>query len=166
MRYPGCYGFIPHTLSEDGDPCDILVANTRPITPGAVIAVRPTGVLKMTDEGGGDEKIVAVPVPRLMQRYAHVRNYTDLPEISWRQIEHFFPHYKVGKWVECTGWGDASEAKRLIREAINRSKNQGTKQAYSRRHCRCCERWFARKRAQARTRTYRGAHVQGRIAAR
>jgi inorganic pyrophosphatase len=127
MRYPGNYGFIPHTLSADGDPCDILVANTRPIIPGAVIAVRPIGVLKMTDEGGGDEKIIAVPIPKLTQRYAHVRNYTDLPEITWRQIEHFFAHYKDlegGKWVTFAGWGDSSEAKRLIAEAIDRSKNQ------------------------------------------
>jgi inorganic pyrophosphatase len=131
MRYPGNYGFIPHTLSEDGDPCDVLIANTRPIIPGAVIAVRPIGVLKMTDEGGGDEKIVAVPIPKLTQRYADVRNYTDLPEITWRQIEHFFAHYKdleVGKWVTFAGWGDANEAKRLITEAIDRSKSQSTKQ--------------------------------------
>jgi inorganic pyrophosphatase len=110
MRYPGDYGFIQHTLSEDGDPCDILVADTRPIIPGAVVAVRPIGVLKMTDEGGGDEKIVAVPIPKLTQRYAHVINYTDLPEITWRQIEHFFAHYKDlegGKWVRFAGWGDA-----------------------------------------------------------
>ena len=131
MRYPGNYGFIPHTLSEDGDPCDVLIANTRPIIPGAVIAVRPIGVLKMTDEGGGDEKIVAVQIPKLTQRYADVRSYTDLPEISWRQIEHFFAHYKdleVGKWVTFAGWGDANEAKRLITEAIDRSKSQSTKQ--------------------------------------
>jgi inorganic pyrophosphatase len=130
MRYPGDYGFIPHTLSEDGDPCDILVANTRPIIPGAVVAVRPIGVLKMTDEGGGDEKIVAVPIPKLTQRYAHVINYTDLPEITWRQIEHFFAHYKDlegGKWVRFAGWGDANEAKRLITQAIDRSKGQGAK---------------------------------------
>src|SRR5215475_6473 len=69
MRYPGNYGFVPHTLSDDGDPIDVLVANTRPIIPGAVIAVRPIGVLKMTDEEGGDEKIVAVPIPKLTQRY-------------------------------------------------------------------------------------------------
>ena len=94
MRYPGNYGFIPHTLSADGDPCDILIANTRPIVPGAVVAVRPIGVLKMMDEAGSDEKIIAVPIPKLTQRYAHVRNYTDLPEITWRQIEHFFAHYK------------------------------------------------------------------------
>ena len=93
--------------------------------------MRPIGVLKMMDEGGGDEKIVAVPIPKLTQRYAHVRNYTDLPEITWRQIEHFFAHYKDlegGKWVTFAGWGDASEAKRLITEAIDRSKSQGTKQ--------------------------------------
>src|SRR6202023_4446277 len=90
MRYPGNYGFIPHTLSADGDPCDVLVANTRPIVPGAIVAVRPIGVLKMTDEAGGDEKIVAVPVPKLTQRYAHVENYTDLPAITHRQPETFF----------------------------------------------------------------------------
>jgi inorganic pyrophosphatase len=125
MRYPGNYGFIPHTLSEDGDPCDVLVANTRPIIPGAIINVRPIGVLKMTDEGGGDEKILAVPSPKLTQRYEKVRNYTDLPEITWKQIEHFFIHYKdlePGKWVKFAGWGDAAEARRVIIEAVERAK--------------------------------------------
>jgi inorganic pyrophosphatase len=110
MRYPGNYGFIPHTLSEDGDPCDVLVANTRPIVAGAVIAVRPVGVLLMQDEAGGDEKI---------------GNYTDLPEITLKQIEHFFAHYKdlePGKWVKFSGWADAVEARRLIDEAIARAK--------------------------------------------
>ena len=79
MRYPGNYGFVPHTLSDDGDPIDVLVANTRPIVPGAVINVRPVGVLKMMDESGGDEKIIAVPSPKLTQRYVKVYNYTDLP---------------------------------------------------------------------------------------
>ena len=128
MRYPGNYGFIPHTLSSDGDPCDVLVANTRPIIPGAVIGVRPIGVLMMRDEAGGDEKIVAVPLPKLTQRYAHVHNYTDLPEITWRQIEHFFAHYKDlegGKWVKFDGWGDADAARRVIIEAIARAKQQG-----------------------------------------
>src|SRR5580658_1440347 len=82
MRYPGNYGFIPHTLSEDGDPCDVLVANTRPIIPGAVIGVRPIGVLKMRDEAGGDEKIVAVPTRKLTRRYDGIVNYTDLPAIT------------------------------------------------------------------------------------
>ena len=126
MRYPGNYGFIPHTLSEDGDPCDVVVVNTRPLMPGSAIAVRPIGVLKMTDEAGGDEKIVAVPAPKLTQRYAHVKNYTDLPEIAWRQVEHFFSHYKdlePGKWVKFDGWGDAEEAMELITRAIARAKS-------------------------------------------
>ena len=125
MRYPGNYGFVPHTLSDDGDPIDVLVANTRPIVPGAVINVRPIGVLKMEDDGGGDEKIIAVPVPKLTKRYAHVANYTDLPEITTQQIQHFFEHYKdlePGKWVKLIGWGDATEAKRLIAEAIARAQ--------------------------------------------
>src|SRR5919197_4871442 len=86
MRYPGNYGFVPHTLSEDGDPIDVLIANTRPIIPGAVINVRPIGVFKMEDDGGGDEKIIAVPSSRITQRYIHVKSYKDLPEITRQQI--------------------------------------------------------------------------------
>ncbi len=125
MRYPGNYGFVPHTLSDDGDPIDVLVANTRPIMPGAVINVRPIGVLKMEDDAGGDEKIIAVPTPKLTKRYAHVMNYTDMPAIALQQIEHFFAHYKdleEGKWVKLVGWGDAVEARRFITEAIVRAK--------------------------------------------
>lgn len=125
MRYPGNYGFIPHTLSEDGDPCDVLVANTRPIIPGAIIAVRPIGVLMMQDEAGGDEKILAVPVPKLTKRYENVHNYTDMPQITLDQIQHFFEHYKdlePGKWVKLTGWGDADKARQLIVEAMDRAK--------------------------------------------
>lgn len=125
MRYPGNYGFIPHTLSEDGDPCDVLVANTRPLIPGSYIAVRPIGVMMMEDEAGGDEKIIAVPVPKLTKRYENVHNYTDLPKITLDQIQHFFEHYKdlePGKWVKLTGWGDAAKAKQLIVEAIERAK--------------------------------------------
>jgi inorganic pyrophosphatase len=128
MRYPGNYGFIPHTLSEDGDPCDVLVANTRPLIPGSYIAVRPIGVMMMEDEGGGDEKIIAVPVPKLTKRYENVHNYTDLPQITLDQIQHFFEHYKdlePGKWVKLTGWGDAARAKELIVEAIERAKAAG-----------------------------------------
>jgi inorganic pyrophosphatase len=127
MRYPGNYGFVPHTLSDDGDPIDVLVANTRPIIPGAVINVKPIGVLRMEDDGGGDEKIIAVPSAKLTKRYAHISNYTDLPEITWKQIEHFFLHYKdlePGKWVKLLGWGDAAEAKRLIVEAIERARRK------------------------------------------
>ena len=124
MRYPGNYGFVPHTLSEDGDPIDVLVANTRPIVPGAVINVRPVGVLKMQDDGGGDEKIIAVPSPRLTKRYVNVVNYTDLPTITLDQIQHFFEHYKdlePGKWVKVAGWGDAEEARAMIEAAIRRN---------------------------------------------
>ena len=126
MRYPGNYGFVPHTLSADGDPIDVLVANTRPIVPGAVINVRPVGVLKMEDDGGGDEKIIAVPSPKLTKRYLHVMNFTDLPEITLEQIRHFFEHYKdlePGKWVKIAGWGDAAEARQLIQEATERAKH-------------------------------------------
>ena len=125
MRYPGNYGFIPHTLSGDGDPCDVLVANTRAIVPGAVIAVRPVGVLLMEDDAGEDEKIIAVPSAHLTQRYDRVKNYTDLPDITIKQIEHFFQHYKdlePGKWVKIVRWGGAEDAHRLILEAIERAR--------------------------------------------
>ncbi len=130
MRYPGNYGFVPHSLSDDGDPIDVLVANTRPIVPGAIINVRPVGVLKMEDDGGGDEKIIAVPASKLTHRYSHVANYTDLPEILCRQIEHFFAHYKdlePGKWVKLLGWGDAAEAHQLIGAAIARAEEARSK---------------------------------------
>jgi len=139
MRYPGNYGFVPHTLSEDGDPIDVhsaskdareraYVANTRPIVPGAIINVRPVGVLKMQDDAGGDEKIIAVPVPKLTKRYAHITEYSQMPEITIRQIQHFFEHYKdlePGKWVKVLGWGDAAEARRFIADAIARAKARG-----------------------------------------
>ena len=124
MSYPGNYGFIPHTLSDDGDPCDVLIANQRGIIPGAIVAVRPVGVLRMKDEAGGDEKIIAVPVPKLTRRYEKVHNYTDLPDIFIQRIEHFFAHYKdleSGKWVKVQGWGDAAEARSLIVEGIERA---------------------------------------------
>ena len=127
MRYPGNYGLVPHTLSDDGDPIDVLVASTRPIIPGAVINVRPVGVLRMEDESGGDEKIIAVPSTHLTKRYINVINYTDLPTITVEQIAHFFEHYKdlePNKWVKLLGWGDADEARRLITEAIARAVQQ------------------------------------------
>ncbi|MBB4479422.1 inorganic diphosphatase [Rhizobium sp. 9T] len=125
MTYPGNYGFVPHTLSEDGDPIDVLIASTRPLVPGCVINVRPIGVLKMEDNSGKDEKIIAVPSPKLTLRYEKVKDYTDLPEITLKQIEHFFEHYKdlePGKWVKIFGWGDSGEAGALILEAIERAK--------------------------------------------
>jgi inorganic pyrophosphatase len=125
MRYPGNYGFIPHTLSQDGDPIDVLVCNTRAIVPGAIMNCRPVGVLVMEDDGGGDEKIIAVPSSKLTKRYEGVKTYTDLPSISVEQIEHFFAHYKdlePGKWVKIDHWGHAEEAKNLIVEALERAK--------------------------------------------
>jgi len=125
MRYPGNYGFIPHTLSDDGDPCDVLVANTRAIVPGAVMSVRPVGVLFMEDEAGHDEKIIAVPASKLTQRYDRIKTYSDLPDITLQQIRHFFEHYKdlePNKWVKVLRWGGAEDAHRLIEEGILRAK--------------------------------------------
>jgi inorganic pyrophosphatase len=127
MRYPGNYGFIPHTLSDDGDPCDVLVANTRAIVPGAVMSVRPVGVLFMEDEAGHDEKIIAVPASKLTQRYDRVKTYSDLPEITLQQIRHFFEHYKdlePNKWVKVLRWGGAEDAHRLIEEGIARARKK------------------------------------------
>jgi inorganic pyrophosphatase len=127
MTYPGNYGFVPHTLSDDGDPIDVLVCNTRPLIPGCVINVRPIGVLIMEDNAGQDEKIIAVPSTHLTKRYEGVNDYTDMPEITLQQIEHFFEHYKdlePGKWVKIGGWRDAEVARTLIMEAIERAKSK------------------------------------------
>jgi inorganic pyrophosphatase len=127
MRYPGNYGFVPHTLSSDGDPIDVLVCNTRAIAPGAVINCRPVGVLLMEDDGGGDEKLIAVPSSKLTQRYDSVKTTADLPRITLDQIEHFFAHYKdlePGKWVKIKGWGDVAMAEKMIIEAIGRAKGK------------------------------------------
>ena len=125
MRYPGNYGFIPHTLSDDGDPCDVIVANTRAIVPGAIMSCRIVGVMIMEDEAGGDEKLIAVPSSKLTKRYENVQNYTDLPQITLDQIEHFFAHYKdlePGKWVKIVRWGDAAEAQQMVMDGIERAK--------------------------------------------
>jgi inorganic pyrophosphatase len=125
MRYPGNYGFIPHTLSGDGDPCDVIIANTRAIAPGAIMSCRIVGVLLMEDEAGGDEKLVAVPAQKLTQRYDHIANYDDLPDITLKQIEHFFTHYKdlePGKWVKVLGWKDAAAAQAIVLDGIERAK--------------------------------------------
>ncbi|HZK98366.1 MAG TPA: inorganic diphosphatase [Caulobacteraceae bacterium] len=128
MRYPGNYGFIPHTLSGDGDPCDVVVANTRAVAPGAIMSCRIVGVLIMEDEAGGDEKLIAVPGHRLTQRYDAIDDYTDLPAITLQQIEHFFAHYKdlePGKWVRILRWGDAAEARTMVTAGIERAKAEG-----------------------------------------
>lgn len=124
MYYPGNYGFIPHTLSQDGDPVDVLVIGNTRVMPGAVIAVQPVGVLMMEDEAGIDEKIIARPVDKLFPYHANVQELEDLRPIMREQIEHFFTHYKdleKGKWVKTGRWGGAEEARKLILEGIERA---------------------------------------------
>ena len=124
MFYPANYGFIPHTLSSDGDPCDVLVVSHVPVVAGAVIRSRPIGALKMEDEAGGDEKIIAVPVDKLHPFYNDVQTYSDLPLILLQQIEHFFVHYKdleKGKFVKSSGWVGPDEAAKMITEGIVRA---------------------------------------------
>ncbi len=128
MTYPGNYGFVPHTLSDDGDPIDVLICNSRPLVPGCVINVRPIGVLIMEDNSGQDEKILAVPCSHLSQRFDKVNEYSDLPEITLQQIAHFFEHYKdlePGKWVKIGDWQGSDDARRLIVESIDRAKAKG-----------------------------------------
>lgn len=127
MRYPGNYGFIPHTLSDDGDPIDVLVPNQRPIVPGAIMRCRPIGVLFMEDEGGGDEKVIAVPQHKLTRRYDKVLTVEDLPKITLEQIEHFFEHYKdleKDKWVKVVRWGGKEEAMEMINASIERAAKE------------------------------------------
>ena len=127
MTYPGNYGFVPHTLSGDGDPVDVLVCNTRQLVPGCYINVRPIGVLIMEDNAGEDEKIIAVPMPKVTRRYEDVHNSTDLPEITLQQVQHFFEHYKdlePGKWVKIGGWHAAARARQMITEGIERAKKK------------------------------------------
>ncbi len=125
MYYPANYGFIPHTLAEDGDPTDVLVVGRVPVAVGAVLRSRPVGVLNMEDESGPDEKILAVPHTKLHPFYDEVQAYHQLPDILLHQIEHFFAHYKdlePDKWVKVKGWGGPEEAARLIQAAIDRAK--------------------------------------------
>ncbi|MCD8562637.1 MAG: inorganic diphosphatase [Alphaproteobacteria bacterium] len=125
MFYPGNYGFIPHTLSGDGDPVDVLVVGRVPVMPGALMAARPVGVLLMEDDGGQDEKIIAVPADKLHPYHRDVLEYTDLRQINRDQIEHFFSHYKdleKGKWSKTLGWRDAETARQMILEGVERAK--------------------------------------------
>jgi len=127
MFYPGNYGFIPHTLSGDGDPVDIIAVGRTAVMPGAVIPLRPVGVLLMEDDGGVDEKIIAVPAPTIHPYHDDVKNFTDLPQVNRDQIEHFFTHYKdleKGKWSKTLGWGDANKARALILEGVERAKGE------------------------------------------
>ncbi|MCP4766345.1 MAG: inorganic diphosphatase [Gammaproteobacteria bacterium] len=123
MHYPCNYGYIPKTLSEDGDPADVLVVTPIPVISGAVVRVRPLGMLRMTDEAGADAKIIAVPIDKLSSLYSHMNSVRDLPKSLLDSISHFFDHYKdlePGKWVKIDGWVDIDDAKREILDSIER----------------------------------------------
>ena len=124
MRYPANYGFVPHTLSLDGDPIDIMVVGNRPLVPGSVVRARPVGVLLMTDDKGPDEKVLAVPHPQLTSYYDKIASYHDLPTLLIEKIAHFFTHYKdleQGKWSNVEGWAGVEKARDLIKEAVERA---------------------------------------------
>jgi inorganic pyrophosphatase len=126
MRYPGNYGFIPHTLCGDGDPLDVLVMNSRPLVPGCVVRCRPFGILFMEDDGGQDEKILAVPVHKLTAMYDKINDIDDMQAIQVERVKHFFTHYKdlePGKWAKISHVGNAAEARRVILESIERARS-------------------------------------------
>jgi len=127
MHYPCNYGYIPQTLSEDGDPADVLVVTPIPVISGSVIRVRPLGMLLMTDEAGKDSKIIGVPVDKLTNLYSSMNSVRDLPKSLLDSIAHFFDHYKdleTGKWVKIDGWVDTEDAKREILDSIERYNNE------------------------------------------
>lgn len=126
MRYPCDYGYIPHTLSEDEDPVDVIVLSPLPLISGSVIEARPVGVLKMTDESGIDAKILAVPINKLTPQYSHINGPQDVDQLTLDRISHFFEHYKdleTGKWVKIDGWDDAKAAKAEIMSSLKRYKD-------------------------------------------
>ncbi|MGM0571942.1 inorganic diphosphatase [Marinobacter sp.] len=121
MFYPANYGFIPHTLADDGDPLDVLVITPYPVQPGSVIRCRPVGVLNMEDEAGGDAKLVAVPHDKLTKAYTDVKDIDDVPQLLRDQIQHFFENYKTlepGKWVKVQNWDNAEAARKAIEESV------------------------------------------------
>lgn len=121
MHYPCNYGYVPNTIADDGDPCDVLVLTPFPLLPGVVVRCRVLGVLKMTDEAGGDAKILAVPVEKLLPLYSNLKTVEDVPELTLRQIQHFFEHYKdleKGKWVKVDGWAGPDAAKEEILNGV------------------------------------------------
>ncbi|MDR0423346.1 MAG: inorganic diphosphatase [Rickettsiales bacterium] len=127
MHYPCSYGFIPNTLSDDGDPADVLVVAEFPILPGSVIPSKVIGILVMEDEKGMDEKIIAVPTAKMNSEYSHYDELEKLPEVLLNRIKHFFEHYKElekGKWVKVTGFKDSTAAKKIIKEAIDRNNKK------------------------------------------
>lgn len=133
MHYPCNYGYVPHTLSSDGDPVDVMVVTPHPLIPGSVIKCRPVGLLKMTDESGDDAKVLALPIDRLYKGFRHVESFRDLPQHLLDQIAHFFEHYKdldEGKWVRVLGWGDREEAWAEIMASIQMFEDAPEKPAF------------------------------------
>ena len=130
MHYPCNYGYVPKTLSGDGDPVDVLVITPFALMPGVVVRCRPLGLLKMSDEAGEDTKLLAVPIDKLTPLYRHLETVRDLPEVTLTQITHFFAHYKdlePGKWVKIEGWGSPEEAKAEIRNGVKSFKAKARK---------------------------------------
>lgn len=133
MHYPTNYGYVPHTLSDDGDPVDVLVITPFPLLAGAVIKCRPVGVLNMTDESGEDAKVLAVPIDKLSTLYRGITEYTQVEPLLRAQIEHFFEHYKdlePNKWVKISGWGDSAAAKKEITDSVTRYEEAEDKPAF------------------------------------
>jgi inorganic pyrophosphatase len=133
MHYPTNYGYVPHTLSEDGDPVDVLVLTPFPLMAGSVIRSRPVGVLNMTDESGTDAKILAVPADKLSTIYRGITEIDQVPELTLQQIEHFFQHYKdlePNKWVKIDGWDNAEAAKKEIIDSVTRYEQEPEKPAF------------------------------------
>ena len=133
MHYPCNYGYVPHTLSDDGDPVDVLVVTPIPVISGSVIRCRPIGVLKMEDEAGHDAKVLAVPVDKICQLYSEVNTFRDMPAELLARISHFFEHYKdlePGKWVKIEGWFDVDEAKEEITSSVKRFQDAPEKPAF------------------------------------
>ncbi len=133
MHYPCNYGYVPHTLSEDGDPVDVLVVTPMPVISGSVVRCRPIGILKMTDEAGPDAKLLAVPITKLCQLYNKAESPEDMPQQLLDQIAHFFEHYKdleEGKWVKIDGWGDKQAAHQEILDSIERYNNAPEKPCF------------------------------------
>ncbi|GBG15408.1 inorganic pyrophosphatase [Novimethylophilus kurashikiensis] len=133
MHYPCNYGYIPHTLSEDGDPVDVLVLTPVPLIPGVVVRCRPLGVMMMTDEAGPDAKVLAVPVDKVCGLYSHFKTYEDVSEWRLNMIMHFFEHYKdldKGKWVKIDGWRGLDEARQEIVSGVERYNAADEKPAF------------------------------------
>lgn len=133
MRYPCNYGYVPQTLGRDGDPLDALVLLPLPLTPGCVIRCRPVGMLRMTDEAGGDEKLLVTPVDKVFRGYTHINDISQVAQHWLDRISHFFTHYKDlenGKWVKLDGWGGVDAAREEILASVKRYQ-QGPEQPKS-----------------------------------